>query len=223
MKAPKHPAPFSPEILAVLERLVRDEWRAQRRKLTVLDPFAGIGRIHRLADPLRVDTIGVELEPEWAATHERTICADSICWMERRAMPVDVVATSVDYGNRFADRHEARDGSRRRSYKHDLGRELSEASIVAPWGPRYWHGHARAYRAMLRVLRPGGLLLLNVSNFVRSDREVHAVEWHMGALAGAGFIHVQLPVKVPTRRMRDGANHKARVDGEVILRYRRPT
>lgn len=235
-RPPKHPAPYSVSILGVLSRLVRDEQRRLGRPVRVLDPFAGVGRIHRLAVPGRIETVGIELEPEWAATHADTICADAIDWCRRyRGKPFDLIVTSPTYGNRMADHHEAKDGSTRRSYVHDLGRRAStSSSCELPWGPRYWSFHATAVRSFVRVLRKpapargldtdpeevGGLVLWNVSNFYRGDVEVHAVQWHHGALAGAGFEYAARPYKVPTPRMTKGANRK-RADGEVVLRYRR--
>lgn len=228
----QHPAKFSEPILDQLDRLVRAEHRRLGREVWVLDPFAGVGRIHRLHREGRVSTVGVELEPEWAACHSRTICADSLAWMrgadvseEPRARLFDVIATSPTYGNRMADAHDARDGSLRRSYRHDLGRPLSAGtSGDLPWGPRYWSFHAAAYRLMFDVLQPGGLLLLNVSDFVRHKALVSATMWHRGAIAGAGFVESssEQPRLVETRRMRYGENHDERAVAEVIIRARRP-
>lgn len=102
-----HPAPWLRGALALAERHVNAERRALGRPVRVLDPFAGIGRIHDL--PARMaDTIGVELEPEWAACRSRTIVGDAT------ALPFgdasfDAVITSPCYGNRVSDHHEARD------------------------------------------------------------------------------------------------------------------
>lgn len=231
---PAHPAKFSQPILDVLERLVRAEVKARAldRPLRVLDPFAGVGRVHKLARPGQVETVGVEIEEEWAACHGGTVCDDSIAWMRRQRgltndpPGFDVIATSPCYGNRLADSHDARDGSVRHSYTHDLGRPLSPGTAGdLPWGPRYWSFHADAYRAMLGVLAPGGLLLLNVSDFVRSKAIVPAAMWHRGALWGAGFVEApgERPRVVETQRLRYGENADARVAGELILRARRPT
>jgi hypothetical protein len=92
----KHPAKFS---TAVLEAM--DPWLDG---CCVLDPFAGVGGIHSLCKPAR--TVGVELEPEWAACHPRTVVGDAT----RLPFPdntFDAVATSPAYGNRMADHHEA--------------------------------------------------------------------------------------------------------------------
>lgn len=225
---PTHPAKFSDPIMDVLTSLVRAEVKAARldRPLRILDPFAGVGRVHRLARP-GIETVGVELEPEWAACHGATICADSLAWMrdQPQAGAFDMIVTSPCYGNRLADSHNARDGSVRHSYTHDLGRPLSPGTAAdLPWGPRYWTFHADAYRAMFWTLRPGGLLLLNVSDFMRHKALVPATMWHRGALWGAGFIEApgERPRVVETQRLRYGENADARAAGELILRARRP-
>lgn len=223
----KHPAKFSDPIVSTLDRLVRAEAKRLGRPVRVLDPFAGTGRIHRLARPGVVTTVGVEIEPEWSSMHPDTICADSIAWMAERARRggsgrFDIIATSPCYGNRFADHHEARDGSTRHGYRFALGRMPTEGSAsVMPWGPRYWAFHSEAYRAMRSVLVADGLLLLNVSDFQRGKVDVHAVEWHHGAAYGAGFTQGGRPRWIETRRHRHGENHDARATHEAILYLRR--
>lgn len=233
MTAPKHPAKFSDPIIDSLRSLVCATSRDLGRPVTVLDPFAGTGRVHRLARDTRcvARTVGVEIEREWAEVHPDTIVADSILWMRARARRggsgrFDVIATSPCYGNRFSDSHNAQDGSTRRSYTHDLGRALSPGSSGAmPWGPRYWQFHADAYRAMHAVLVPGGRFLLNVSDFHRQGEEVHAVEWHLGAAYGAGFVQVGRARWIETRRLRGHGSEAtaARAPAEAILVLGKPT
>lgn len=223
----RHPAKFSDPILTSMGRLVDAHARELGHPVTILDPFAGVGRIHSLGPHPRIRAIaGVELEPEWARQHPDTIVGDSIAWMTTRARRggsgrFDIVATSPCYGNRFADHHNAQDGSTRRSYTHDLGRQLTEGSSGGlPWGPRYWSFHAGAYRAVHSVLKPGGLFLLNVSDFYRQGELVHAVEWHFGAACGAGFEPAARPRWIKTQRSRHGANRE-RAEAEAILVLRR--
>lgn len=76
----------------------------------VLDPFAGVGRIHELRDLVEdLTTLGIEIEPEWAALHPSTWVGNSLelplSWTDRW----DAVVTSVTYGNRFSDHHKAKD------------------------------------------------------------------------------------------------------------------
>lgn len=220
---PKHPAPYSAEILDVLDGFIRAEQRRLGREITVFDPLAGIGRVHRLARPGKVRTVGMEIEPEWAACHADTVCGDSIAWMEGadlQAMQFDIVCSSPPYGNRFSDAHDAQDGSTRRSYTHDLGRPLTGGNSGSmPWGPRYWTWCARLYRALPNVLADGALLLWNVSDFVKGGAIVPATMWHRGALMGVGFVDDKPPRLIDTRRMTYGEN-RDRAPSEVVYRMR---
>lgn len=102
----EHPAPFSEPVLQRLRELIYRESEGRGIDLPrVLDPFAGTGLIHSLDDI--AETVGIEIEPEWAARDPRTLCANS------RAMPlppnsVHIVATSPCYGNRLADTYDGK-------------------------------------------------------------------------------------------------------------------
>lgn len=251
MTAPltKHPAKFSEPILAQLRRLVDKEQKRLGHPIDLLDPFAGVGRVHLLASP-NVATWGLEIEEPWAACHERTIAVDARRWLaEHPYVPffdgVDLsrwdppavngfhmMVTSVCYGNRLADHHEAKDGSTRRSYRHDLGRMPTEGSAATlHWGRDYQLFHASSYRLMYDAMRPGGLLLLNVKNLVRGQSLLQTTLWHLGAATGAGFEpEPRGVVRVPVKGLRYGANHghgaepgeETRDDHEVIYQLRRP-
>lgn len=245
----KHCAKFSEPILEVLAREITREERRRRSAgqvlpLLLVDPFAGVGRCHQLEVPGRVNTLGVEIEPEWAACNRRTICANALAWMAEPTYRLpnfpdwpggaDIVATSPCYGNRFADHHEAKDGSERRSYRHDLGRMPTDGSAaVLHWGPAYWRFHAIAYKRIYDLLWPGGLFLLNVSDIVRGKAMVQSTLWHLGAAITAGFDvdgTSRWAILVPTDRYRNGANHghdaapgeETRAATEVVYRLRKP-
>jgi tRNA G10 N-methylase Trm11 len=199
--------------------LVRELLRAG--SLAVLDPFAGTGRIHLLAR-LGISTVGVEIEPEWAAYHSRTVLGDARV-LPFAARTFDAVATSPTYGNRMADHHEARDGSHRVSYRHTLGRPLSAGNSGAlQWGTAYRQLHRAVWAEVVRVLRPGGLVLVNVKDHIRQGRLVAVADWHREALEALGCaVEAVEPVRTPGLRF--GANHAARVADEVIIRARTRT
>lgn len=170
-----HPAPFSLPVLDAIEPILEHEAFVQgKKKLRVLDPFAGIGRIHDLPH----NTVGVELEPEWAQCHKDTEVGDATK-LRFRANSYDAVVTSPCYGNRMSDHHENKDSckkcegwghwfeqfdykakwyrivcdackgtglSHRRSYKHYLGRDLSPNNA----GELLWHDgpKGRPYRLL---------------------------------------------------------------------------
>lgn len=103
---PDHPAKFSKALLALLGRMLTAEVAAVG-PLRVLDPFAGPGGIHELAQE-GVETFGVELQPEWAAAHPDTICG-SVLELPSifPAGTFSALCTSPCYGNRMADHHQA--------------------------------------------------------------------------------------------------------------------
>lgn len=217
----KHPAPYTPAVLSAMTDIVERE--ADARDITVwtqlklIDPMAGTGLIHTLP----CSTTGIELEPEWADMHPDTIVGDA------RKLPFDddtfdMVGVSPAYGNRFSDHHNARDGSRRRSYTHDIGRDLTPGnSGVMPYGNAYKELHHDVWVESTRVLKPRGLFILNCSGFIRDGAVVRVSEWHMNELFRLGYM-LESAVTVNTPRMRFGANHAARVDGELVASLRAP-
>ena len=205
---PRHPAKFGPDIMAVIGRHARGR---------VLDPFAGIGRIHAIAGLGDVTTTtGVELEPEWAAAHPSTIVGNALA-LPYRAATFDTIATSPCYGNRMADHHEAHDGSRRYSYTHCLGRSLHpESSGLLGFGERYRRFHVQAWDEARRVLRPGGLFIVNVADFMRRGQTMPVVSFHRMALGRLGLALIH-EIYLPKRGLRDGANRGERTPHEVVL------
>ena len=199
-----HPAKFTAAILDVLRPLVPPG-------AIVLDPFAGTGRVHRIA----ARAVGVEIEPEWAGMQRRTVVADALA-LPFGAGTFDVICTSPTYGNRLADHHEAQDGSVRRSYRHTLGRPLHPHNAGAmQWGEEYRCFHLAAWCEAVRVLRAGGVFLLNVSDHVRRGVVQPVTAWHLDTLAALGLVLVDR-VEVLTPRLRYGANASVRVAFETV-------
>jgi len=141
----------------------------------VLDPFAGTGRIHQLPNK----TIGVEIEPEWAALHDDTICASAL------ALPFDndsfdAIVTSPTYGNRLADAGYSATPDRRHSYTFDLGHKLSDDNSGGMyWGGRYRAFHEDAWAEADRVLRPGGRFVLNIKDHIKLHERQFVTGWHV--------------------------------------------
>lgn len=229
-----HPAKFSDPILPVIASYLEPGW-------SVLDPFAGVGRIHEVSEFVDVRTFGVELEPEWAHEHPATWCGDAmeITGEDRW----DAIATSVCYGNRYADSHNAQERCRpcrgtgladvldnvpcakcngkgtrdhhRRSYTHNLGRPLSAGSAGGmQWGQTYRSFHADWLKRAHELVRRR--LVLNVSDHIRDKKRQPVVRWFLDTAIEVGFEWVG-STAVPTSRMRDGANREARVPYEMVL------
>lgn len=208
----RHPARFTAAILEVVESLLV----AHRFDGRILDPFAGTGLVHRLPWP----TVGVELEPEWAYQHPATVTGSAL------ALPFpdgsfDAIVTSPAYGNRMADHHEARDASTRHTYRHALGRPLHPDNAGAfQWGEQYRAFHESAWAEATRVVRPGGLFVLNTKNHVRAGVVQPVTEWHVGTLQASGWRLLDR-VRVAVSGVRHGANADVRVDFETVHLFRR--
>lgn len=233
------------EVVRRYGHLNQENW--PHRPLKVLDPFAGIGGIHSTRT-IWWETYGVEIEYEWAAARPGTIVGDATA-LPYADGTFDLVVTSPCYGNRMADTYDGKgvcracngdgaiypsvdpcercggtgqDQSSRHTYRLDLGRmPTAGSSAVMQWGRDYRMLHIAAWREALRVIQPEGLLLVNVSDHIRQGKVVRVSDWHRSVLKVLGAtVEDQIPVY--TRRMRKGANHRARVECEQLIVARKP-
>jgi len=209
----RHPAKFTDSLLPVIDLFLGTAD-------TVLDPFAGTGKIHQLRESGRT-TYGIELEPEWAEMNPFTMVGDA------RALPFedgyfDAIATSPTYGNRMADTYDGRDGSRRNTYRISLGHDLSEGSSAGlQWGAEYRLFHEKAWKEAIRVLRQHGSFVLNCKDHIRKGERVPVTQWHVGELERLGLA-VDRFQRVETPGNRHGANGQARLDYEWVVRLWKP-
>lgn len=224
MTTPKHPARFTDAIIEAIAGgidsalgVTRSEALEDRVEFRLLDPFAGVGGIFKLLDyfpSAKIDA--VEIEPEWAAADPRITVGDAL------DLPWDdetfhVVCTSPTYGNRMADHHDAADDSRRVTYKHYLGRPLSENnSGQLQWGGKYREFHERAWAEAIRVLKPNGVVIVNVKDHIRKGQVMGVGAFHLGILLELGLVFHDL-VYVPASGMRYGQNHGKRVEHEIVM------
>lgn len=230
----KHPAKFSDEILDALDLLLTEYGRDG----LTLDPFAGVGRVHELG----LDSIGIELEPEWACQHPRNQVGNALHLLFPDGHFRRVVVSPA-YGTRMADHHDAQEKCRncrglgitaaleacpkcgglgrrkyrRNTYTHTLGRRLTDNNSGAmQWGDRYREFHTAAWREAIRVLDPvDGDFFLNISDHIRKHMVVEVSAWHKATLIDLGLTWLKT-VEVETPRLREGANWEARVGHEDI-------
>lgn len=203
----KHPAKYTDGLLPIFTRMIPEGSR-------VLDPFAGTGKIHLLP----FETVGVEIEPEWAAMHPDTICADSTN-LPFSDEEFDVICTSPTYGNRMADSHEAKDGSKRNTYTHCIGRKLHENNTgKLQFGEKYKEIHLSVYKECVRVMKRDGFFILNVKNFIKNGEEVDVYSWHKEALEGIGFRLVEVDT-LATKGNGFGANAHLRTGFEIVAKF----
>lgn len=181
---------------------------------SVLDPFAGTGKIFRLNNwwpDLKVSA--VELEPEWAAHDPRIVVGNALA-LPFASQSFDAICTSPTYGNRMADR--LIDNYERITYTAKLGRRLHpENSGGMQWGQRYREFHEEAWVETRRVLRPGGAFILNMKNHIRAGKLCDVHGWHIDCLTSLGFV-LRQTIEVETPGMRYGQNRDKRVSTEFV-------
>jgi hypothetical protein len=211
---PQHCATFSDPVLNQIATFLK---RYVPIGNLVLDPFAGTGKVHTFAPEW--DTQGIEIEPEWAALHNRTRQGDALD-LPYSPGEVDAIVTSPCYGNRMADTYlgDAK-GSKRYTYTTALGRLPTDGSAAAmQWGPEYRVFHEQAWTEALRVLAPGGHFILNISDHIRSGIVQPVTTWHVATLCHAGLKMLDI-VPISTRRQRHGANSDLRVNNEWVIMF----
>jgi DNA modification methylase len=224
MKAPPHPAKFNDQIIGAIAAVLTARGLMRRSELRLLDPFAGTGRVGELArHGFEGELYLNEIEHEWAGEGMQYNPA-CIVVGDARQLPwrnpfFDLVVTSPCYGNRMADCHTPAlsDTSDRITYRHKLGRPLSSGSAGGlQWGPSYKDLHVQVWQEVHRVLRPGGLLIVNVKDHYRGDELQRVTCWHADRLAWLFGGPVERR-KVASPGMRKGSNGKKRVDHEELL------
>ena len=217
----KHPARYSDPLLPVFAQMLR-ETDCQH----IHDPFAGTGRIFELRKNGYTGTITAsELEPEWAAMHPETEIANAL-QLPYPDESFDAIVTSPTYGNRMADHFTPGDGwenarSTRNTYTHAIGRKLHPHNSGAmQWGDEYRAFHRQAWTETRRVIRPGGYLILNISDHIRGGQRQPVTEWHIHTLTALDFSLIR-SIPVPTRRQRRGQNGHLRTEEEYVIQFQK--
>lgn len=209
-----HPAKASADIVAAAQKLIEQDWGEDARGL---DPFAGVGTFLNLP----FNMTGIELEVEWSTQHKRCFKGDATDLPSNWTAAFDFIVTSPCYGNRMADHHDAKDSSKRITYRHKLGRALSEGSAAGlQWGAAYRELHERAWAEATRVTHSSSTFILNISDHIRKGEIVRVGDWHIETLQALGW-EVELYVPIATQRMGFGANRDARVPWEYVYKLGR--
>ncbi len=213
-KTVRHPAKYTESFIPIFaEKLFGKE--------NVLDIFAGTCKIANIKEHGYAGKIYCnELEPEWAEIGLGKV--DSINVGDAEFLPYkddffEAICTSPTYGNRMADHFEAKDGSKRNTYRHAIGRALDEENTGRmQWGKKYREKHDRIWKEANRVLKPGGMLILNIKNHIRKGEEIDVSGWQKESILRAGFELVE-KISVPVTGLGFGANADKRVGHEEIF------
>lgn len=215
-KEVRHPAKFSKELIPVFNDII-NKYRNQEFPI-ILDPFAGTGKVHYIND--NFDTYGIEIEPEWANMHHRTLCGDSTKMTHENCF-FDFILTSPTYGNRMADCHIAKDNTKRNTYTHVLGRPLSDNnSGKMQFGGEYKELHKKVYSECRRVLKSKGYMVINMKNHIRKGAEVDVCLWHKECIKDIGFKFIE-EYKIDVKGNGFGANMKNKIKYEKIMIFRK--
>lgn len=214
----KHPAKYSDIFIPIFAKLLTN-------CKNVLDPFAGTGKLALIKEHgFEGEVICYEIEKEWVEESiynvDKWYIGDSSNMVFENEF-FDAICTSPTYGNRMADHHDAKDESKRITYKHYLGRNLNENNTgQMQWGEKYREKHIEVYSECFRVLKNSGIMIVNISNHIRKGKIVDVVNWHKETLINIGLKLVD-NITIETPRMKFGDNSINRVKYENILIFQK--
>ena len=221
----RHPATYTDGLLPIFRDMI-----VAHCDLTgtpkICDPMAGEGGILQLEELLRVPLRG--RAPLIYAT-------DIVLWEHRRKsvkkadatnLPyadasMDVVVTSPPYGNRMADRRST-DGDNRVNYADRRGADAGTNDAAGlQWGDQYQVLMATIWTEVRRVLKPGGVLILNCKDHVRAGAVQRVTRWHCNALKRLGLTFIDFDW-ADAPGVRGVANSDARTTDEYVAVLRKP-
>lgn len=215
---PKHPAPFRDDHIQIAREMLDG-----RGVHTILDPFAGTGKVHDLRR-YGFETYGVEKEPEWATQSEFSVVGNTLelsVVLASNGLPqtYDACVTSPSFGNRMADHFDSKDGSRRHTYRHYLGRPIEgESSAVLQWGKGYRVFHLRAWEKVTEHV--SRFFILNIKDHIRAGEVQPVTQWHIAVLENLGWRTVEHR-RIDAPGQRHGENHLLRVPDESMILFGR--
>lgn len=209
----KNPAPYTDSIIEALADIIPrhvppDYW--------IHDPFGGEGkRLGALCDRLGYEFTGTDLE-EWLDADPRILLGDSTDPSTYPILPHAVV-TSPTYNNGVNDHFDAKDSSRRLTYRVRAGHALHLNNTGRYSGRGSKKGEAEYWRITRDCVKHWpDLVIVNVKDSVRGKTTVYPlVDLWCDLLAE--YHYETGHINVPCPGWRYGTNSDARVDTEAIL------
>jgi tRNA G10 N-methylase Trm11 len=223
-----HPAKYSDGFIERIADILRKDVESidPDEAYWILDPMAGVGGIFDLEALLPVCCFGVELEKEYVEECGNWFMeqgdARSLSFLDET---FSAIVVSPAYGNRMSDKRLPSDESgqyKRITYANSLKRNLSKGNGAGvQWGEEYREIHRAAWKDTVRVLKSGGLFLLNCKNHIRNKKEVDVCGWHVSALTDLGLTLIE-EINMSAKGMRMGANRESRIDHEKLFVFKKP-
>lgn len=214
-----HPAAYSEEVLADIAALL-DEHTFGMGIVKLLDPMAGEGRIHDLAD--HTDTaLAITATDIWHWPEGEGVTVADAADLPYATGTFDAIATSPPYGNRMADRLST-DGDHRVTYADRRGKDAAAGDTSGmQWGREYRSAMTRIWQEARRVLLPGGLLIVNCKDHIRDGRTMPVTQWHLTTLQWIGLSVVGFRSHAAPG-VQGLANDEARTGVENVFAFRAP-
>lgn len=208
-----HPATYSSQLIPVIASMVQGVQR-------LLDPYGGKGqKLPRIREHGFTGQIYMsEIEEKWARQAPEGII---VRVGDSRDMPwednfFDGAAFSPDYGNRFADKHAAMDGSKRHGYTHYMGEKLQPGNGAEHnWGKNYKGIHLAVMREIDRVVN--GPVVLNMKDHYRKGVHQPVTQWWVESFQDLGF-RVEEWVRVDVRGLGEGVNMDQKDSFESVVK-----
>jgi len=191
----QHPARYNERLISLFTSILQREGAGG----WLLDPMAGTGeRLADLQDATGWHCYGVELEPVFIVRKDIVEQGDA-CNLRFDSGSFGAICVSPTYGNGMNDHFLSSETSARHTYVHRARAIRQEPSYLLPMNNTgRWHFdtaeyrilHEQAWRESVRVLRPGGIFILNTKNAVsrqRRDTCYCVTAWHIGLLMELGL------------------------------------
>lgn len=235
MSAPAHPCQYSGPVLDAMARSLRREAKRLsmgRKQLLVLDPCAGTG-LRVMNHPMFDEHawLGIELEASFIAPEAWWVAPGDMTDVSLPDHVIDVYCTSYVFPNRMTDSFIQAEGNeweyityshKARANRNDRTYRLAPTNAGAlRWGEPYRELHSRAIAEGIRVLRHGGLFVVEMKNHMVKGEIIPVTEWFVEEFKRQGC-KIERKARVGVPGNRKGANREQREEYSTLIHARAP-